>query len=143
MFGEQFDDFQITTQPIFGPPGFIYTIPAYTYSSKLFDVEFRSTAERLLFINLENVPDPIEIESYTLYEINYADVNNFHGLGHENSKFNGSKLVGPAVNVDTPNTVDGGPVVKVTKVNPNQIVFAGNQLTTINQSVTGVKKKSI
>ena len=143
MFGEQFDDLMITTQPIVGPPGFIYVIPVGTYSNKLFDIEFRSTAERLLFSNLEYVPDQIEITSYTLYEINYADVNNFHGLGHENSKFNGSKLVGPAVNVDTPNTVDGGPVVKVTKVNPNQIVFAGNQLTTINQSVTGVKKKSI
>jgi hypothetical protein len=127
-------------------PGFnnvYYILPAYTSNNKTFNFEFKLNNSTLYLVNLENIFDFVEIVSYTLYEINYADVNNFHGTGHENSKFNGSKLTGPAINVDTPNTVDGGPVVKVTKVNPNQIVFAGNQLTTIKESITGVKKKSI
>lgn len=72
-----------------------------------------------------------------------AEINNFYGTGHENSKWNGSKLVGSAINVNSPNTIDGGPVVKVTTVNPNAIVFANNQVTTIDQSVSGIKKKSI
>ena len=93
--------------------------------------------------NKLSVPDDITIKSVYLYKINRAQVNNFYGTGHENLKWNGSKLTGPAVNVDSPNTVDGGPVVKVTAVNPNQIVFANNQVTTINQSVTGTKNKSI
>lgn len=109
----------------------------------IIDIEFTANHSNLYISNEGYIPEDIEIVYATLYEINYAAVNNFHGLGHENSKFNGSKLTGPAINVDTPNTVDGGPVVKVTKVNPNQIVFAGNQLTTIKESITGVKKKSI
>jgi hypothetical protein len=73
----------------------------------------------------------------------FAEVNNDHGYGYENLKFAGSKLTGPGINIDTPNTVDGGPVVKVTKVNPNQIVFANNQITTIDENRTGNRKKSI
>jgi hypothetical protein len=73
----------------------------------------------------------------------FAEVNNDYGVGYNNMKWNGSKLSGPGVNVNTANTVDGGPVVKITRVNPNQIVFANNQITTINESTTGVRKRSI
>jgi hypothetical protein len=72
-----------------------------------------------------------------------ADVDNFHGTGYRNARFNGSKLSGPGINIDTPNTVDGGPVVKVTKVNGNQIIFAGNQLTTVDKSLTGTRNSSL
>jgi hypothetical protein len=75
--------------------------------------------------------------------LKFAEVNNFYGTGHENSKWNGSKLTGPGININSANTVDGGPVVKTTKVNPNTIVFANNQITTIDKSVTGTKTKSI
>ena len=43
----------------------------------------------------------------------------------------------PATTIFNSTTTDGGPVVKVTKVNPNQIVFANNQLTTIDRATTG------
>lgn len=66
-----------------------------------------------------------------------AQINNDHGAGYTNLKWNGSKINGPAVNVNSTETTDGGPVVKVTQVNPNRIVFSSNQLTTLNQSITG------
>ena len=72
-----------------------------------------------------------------------AEVNNDYGPGYTNLKWAGSKLTGPGINIDTPNTVDGGPVVKITQVNPNQIVFANNQVTTIDETRTGNRKKSI
>jgi len=80
---------------------------------------------------------------------------NYQGLGYLNARYYGSKLTslgGVNSNVNTklvypnspPNTTifnstttDGGPVVKVTKVNPTQIVFANNQLTTIDRATSG------
>ena len=99
--------------------------------------------ESILINNEMGESDDVTISSVYLYKINKAQVNTFFGTGHENARWNGSKLVGDAINVDSPNTVDGGPVVKVTAVNPNQIIFANNQVTTINKSVTGTKNKSI
>jgi len=75
--------------------------------------------------------------------LKFAEVNNFYGTGHENSKWNGSKLTAPGININSANTVDGGPVIKITKVNPNTVVFANNQITTIDKSVTGTTTKSI
>jgi len=63
--------------------------------------------------------------------------NKFQGTGYANARLNGSKLIGSAVNANSRQTVDGGPVVRVTKVNPNQVVFANNQLTTINNANGG------
>jgi len=48
------------------------------------------------------------------YQINECSSQN-------NSRYRGSKLVGAAVNVDSSNTVDGGPVVVIKQTNPNQI----------------------
>ena len=75
--------------------------------------------------------------------LKYADIQTPQVTGWKNARYEGSKLSGPGINMDTPNTIDGGPVVKVTKVNPNQIVFANNQITTVDKSTTGVKSKSI
>jgi hypothetical protein len=72
-----------------------------------------------------------------------AEINNNHGLGYTNARYNGSKLTGPAINVNSTETVDGGPVIKVTQVNPNRIVFANNQLTTVAQSISGRKSRSL
>lgn len=60
----------------------------------------------------------------------------FQGTGYKNARFEGSKLTGFDININSRQTVDGGPVVKVTQVNPNQIVFANNQLTTLNRANT-------
>ena len=75
--------------------------------------------------------------------LKYADIRIPQETGWKNARYNGSKLTGAGININSSATVDGGPVVKVTKVNPNQIVFSNNQITTIDQSVTGVKNKSI
>jgi hypothetical protein len=60
----------------------------------------------------------------------------FQGTGYKNARFEGSKLTGFDINISSRQTVDGGPVVKVTQVNPNQIVFANNQLTTLDRANT-------
>ena len=57
----------------------------------------------------------------------------FQGTGYKNARFNGSKLTGFDINIKSKETVDGGPVVKVTQVSPNRIVFANNQLTTLDR----------
>jgi hypothetical protein len=60
-----------------------------------------------------------------------------------NQTYGGAKLTGPAVNVNSTETVDGGPVVKVTRVNPNQLTFADKQLTTIDQTISGIKTRKV
>jgi hypothetical protein len=57
-----------------------------------------------------------------------AEINNFYGTGYQNIKFNGSKLSGADINVDSPDTVDGKPVVTVIIVNPNKLVYANNRI---------------
>jgi hypothetical protein len=73
----------------------------------------------------------------------FAEVNRETSAGWRNARYAGCKLTATAVNVNSAQTVDGGPVVKVTKVNPNKIVFANGQLTTIEEANTGIRKKSI
>jgi len=72
-----------------------------------------------------------------------ADITRTNGVGYFNARYNGCKLVGSAINIDSANTIDGGPVVKVTVVSPNQLVFANNQITTLDKSVTGNVNQSI
>jgi hypothetical protein len=40
-------------------------------------------------------------------------------------RFSGCKLEGPGINIDSPNTVDGGPVVEIRQTNPNSIFING------------------
>ena len=72
-----------------------------------------------------------------------ADINLSLAAGWNNARYNGSKLTGPGININSPSTVDGGPVVKVKQVSPNQIIFSSNQITTVDQSATGVKSKTL
>lgn len=72
-----------------------------------------------------------------------ANINNNHGIGYDNSRYNGSKLIGSSINVDSVNTIDGGPVVKITRVNPNQLVYAANQITTTAAATTGQRAQSL
>ena len=109
-----------------------------------------------IVISSITVTDTYTSSSYTVSSsINPFYYEKYQGLGYLNARYYGSKLTslgGVNSNVYTklvppnapPNTViynstttDGGPVVKVTKVNPNQIVFANNQLTTIDRANTG------
>lgn len=79
------------------------------------------------------------------YSASYSasEINRDPQAGWRNARYNGCKLTAAAINVNSSQTVDGGPVVKVTKVNPNKIVFANGQLTTIDEATTGIRKKSI
>lgn len=72
-----------------------------------------------------------------------AQIQDYNAAGQENIKYVGSKLTGPGININTNDTVDGGPVVKVTKVNKKRLVFSRNQPTTIDSLVNGPGKKSI
>ena len=75
--------------------------------------------------------------------LKFADIHLSQAAGWNNSRYNGSKLTGPGINIDSPSTVDGGPVVKVKRVSPNQIVFSNNQITTVDQSTTGVRSRTL
>jgi hypothetical protein len=73
----------------------------------------------------------------------FTDINREPSAGWQNARYAGCKLTATAINVNSAQTIDGGPVVKVTRVNPNKIVFANGQLTTIDEANTGIRKKSI
>lgn len=81
--------------------------------------------------------------NYYSSSLKLADVHTSQVAGWENARFNGSKLTGPGINIDSPSTIDGGPVVKVKRVSPNQIIFSSNQITTVDQATTGVRSRSI
>jgi len=44
-----------------------------------------------------------------------------------NVRFNGSRLEGPGINVDSPNTVDGGPVVTIKISNDVSLLFTNDE----------------
>ena len=50
----------------------------------------------------------------TSYQINECSSEN-------NKRYRGSKLEGSDFNINSPNTIDGGPVITITEVNPNQL----------------------
>lgn len=50
----------------------------------------------------------------TSYQINECSSEN-------NKRYRGSKLEGTDFNINSPNTIDGGPVITITEVNPNQL----------------------
>jgi hypothetical protein len=125
---------------LYSPPGsflaYVFITPTSPYSSSLkFDTNFSITEV--------GSRDTIKFTKFNIFKLNYSQVQDQLPTGVKNQRYDGSKLSGPGINIDSTSTIDGGPVVKVTKVNPNQIVFANNQITTLDQSVTGTKQKSI
>lgn len=52
-----------------------------------------------------------------------AQVQDFIGTGAENSFYNGSKMTSRGFNIESPDTVDGGPVVETRTANPNQLIY--------------------
>ena len=83
------------------------------------------------------------VNNYYSSSLKLADVHTSQVAGWNNARYDGSKLTGPGINIDSPSTVDGGPVVKVKRVSPNQIIFSSNQITTVDQAATGVRSRSI
>ena len=62
--------------------------------------------------------------STTTYFYNYkfAQVQDYLPAGIDDLKYDGCKLNGPDFNINSNQTIDGGPVVEFTDVNPNQII---------------------
>jgi hypothetical protein len=62
--------------------------------------------------------------SVTTYFYNYkfAQVQDYLPAGIDDLKYDGCKLNGPDFNINSNQTIDGGPVVEFTDVNPNQII---------------------
>jgi hypothetical protein len=44
------------------------------------------------------------------------------GAVENRSRFAGTKLEGPGINIDSPYTIDKGPVISVWEVNPNSLI---------------------
>lgn len=81
---------------------------------------------------------------YSSSSLVLAEINVDHAsTGLQNLRFNGCKLTGTGINIDSSTTTDGGPVVKVMDVNPNQIIYNSGQLTTIDAMSSGTSQKTI
>ena len=52
-----------------------------------------------------------------------ADVQDFLPAGIANQKFEGSKMTSPDFNINSVDTIDGGPVVEFSIANPNQLIY--------------------
>jgi hypothetical protein len=110
-----------------------------TLSGPKFNFSNKSTSVGAIKISGLYIYESVTSYSSSLitYPVTASLGTKFQGTGYINARRDGSKLVGSAINANSTQTVDGGPVVKVTKVNPNQVVFAGNQLTTIDRATSG------
>jgi len=83
---------------------------------------------------------------YIEYRIKPYDITDkfeFNPLGLKNLKFNGCKLNGTSINANSTETTDGGPVVKITAVNQNQIVFSNNNITTARSNTSGLPVRQL
>ena len=55
-----------------------------------------------------------------------AEVQSYLPTGVANQRYNGAKMTSPAFNVNSTQTVDGGPVVEWRSANPNQLIYSSN-----------------
>jgi hypothetical protein len=55
-----------------------------------------------------------------------AAVQSYLPTGQRRMKYDGAKMTSPANNVDSPHTIDGGPVVEWRATNPNQLIYTEN-----------------
>jgi hypothetical protein len=102
--------FNQSEQPIIinGTPSTVYSVPMIvpvTYGSGIYGVSVYGG-------NIETLAG--------------SDISDYLPDGLYNLFYNGSSLTSPGFNIDSPDTVDGGPVVEVIDANPNQIVVQPN-----------------
>ena len=69
----------------------------------------------------------------------FAQVQDYISRGTDNHRYNGCKLTGPNFNVNSTQSIDGGPVVEWSTSNPNQLIFQskgqqGNLVITNNKN---------
>ena len=86
---------------------------------------------------------PYGYVEYRISPYNTTDRFEFNPLGLKNLKFNGCKLSGTSINANSTETTDGGPVVKITLVNQNQIVFSNNNITTARANTSGLPVRQL
>ena len=55
-----------------------------------------------------------------------VDVQDYLPTGINNQRYAGSKLTSPAFNINSTQTIDGGPVVEWRSANPNQLIYQNN-----------------
>jgi len=101
-------------------------------------------AVRVAFVKTENpvYENPWYVE-YRIAPFDVTDKHQFIPLSIQRLKFKGCKLVGTSINANSTETTDGGPVVKITKVNQNQIVFSNNTVTTARANTSGLPVRQI
>lgn len=58
------------------------------------------------------------------YYVDEESTVEFLPQGFSNSRYEGSKVTSADFNVDSPDTIDGGPVVEIRKANPNKFIVA-------------------
>ena len=83
---------------------------------------------------------------YTEYRIAPYSIIDRHldlPMGIQNLKFHGCKLNGTSINANSAETIDGGPVVKLTLVNQNQVVFSNNNVTTARSNTSGLPVRQL
>ena len=56
----------------------------------------------------------------------FAQVQDFIPQGIENQRYSGAKMTSPAFNINSTQTIDGGPVVEWRTTNPNQLIYQSN-----------------
>lgn len=101
-------------------------------------------AVRVSFIKAENPRyiNPIYVE-YRIAPYDVTDRHEFSPLAFQRLKYKGCKLSGTSINANSTETTDGGPVVKITRVNQNQIVFSNNTVTTARANTSGLPVRQL
>jgi hypothetical protein len=56
----------------------------------------------------------------------FAQVNNYLPTGIDNHRYSGTKISSPSFNINSLQTIDGGPVVEWRVANPNQLIYQNN-----------------
>lgn len=101
-------------------------------------------AVRVAFVKTENPRyiNPYYVE-YRISPYDITDKHEFSPLAFQRLKYKGCKLTGGSFNANSTETTDGGPVVKITRVNQNQIVFSNNTVTTARANTSGLPVRQL
>ena len=76
-------------------------------------------------------------QSISTFEYREAEIQDFQPIGADNHEFNGCKMTSPDFNIDSNDTIDGGPVAEIIEANPNQVVVTGGPTPTRSPSTGG------
>ena len=97
------------------------------------------------FIKTENprYEYPYGYFDYRIPPYDITDRHEFNPLSIQRLKYIGCKLTASSINANSTSTIDGGPVVKITRVNQNQIVFSNNTVTTARANTSGLPVRQL